>query len=88
MSSRSYENNIYVTFDVTELNTIDFSQVMETSIDTVVKSTNGEKTLVKYQGSMPSSVAALTTKSQEYSHSEILVVLATPEWSVDPSGPG
>lgn len=87
MSSRSYENNIYVTFDVTELNTIDFSQVMETSIDTVVKSTNGEKTLVKYQGSMPSSVAALTTKSQEYSHSEILVVLATPEWSVDPNPP-
>ena len=87
MSSKSYENNIYITFDVTELGIIDFSQVMETSIDTVVKSTNGEKTLVKYQGSMPSSVAALTTKSQEYSHSEILAVLATPEWSVDPNPP-
>ncbi len=30
---------------------------------------------------MPSSVEALTTKSQPYSHSEILTILNGPDWS-------
>ena len=30
---------------------------------------------------MPSSVSSLTTKSQEYSHDEILTILSTPEWT-------
>jgi hypothetical protein len=33
---------------------------------------------------MPSSVEALTTKSQPYSYDEILVILSTPEWT-DPN---
>jgi hypothetical protein len=32
----------------------------------------------------PSSVAALTTKSIEYTYDEILTILATPEWT-DPN---
>ena len=35
---------------------------------------------------MPSSVTALTTKSQEYSHDEILTIMSTPEWT-DPNIP-
>jgi hypothetical protein len=29
----------------------------------------------------PSSVTALTTKSQEYTYDEILTILSTPEWT-------
>lgn len=76
-----FENRHYVIFDVTELNQIDFNQVLETSADTVRKSVDNTKTFVKYEGAMPASVSALTTKSIEYSHDEILEILSTPEWT-------
>mgnify|MGYP000706520965 CR=1 FL=1 len=76
-----FENRHYVIFDVTELNQIDFNQVLETSADTVRKSVDNTKTFVKYEGAMPTSVSTLTTKSIEYSHDEILEILSTPEWT-------
>lgn len=84
MSLKNYDNRNYVIFDYTEINSVDFSQVMETAVSTVITSVNGEKTLIKYDGAMPSSIVGLTSKSQEYTHSEILVILATTEWSIDP----
>ena len=87
MSLENYDNRKYVIFDYTEINSVGFSQVMETASTTTRMSVNGVKTLVKYDGAMPSSIAGLTSKSQEYTHSEILVILATPEWSLDPVTP-
>ena len=69
----AFENRHYIIFDLSEVGTIDFSEVMETSADT----------LRKYDGAQPTSVAALTTKSQEYSHVEALSTLIGVEW-VDP----
>ena len=71
----------YVIFDCSELPSVNFSEVMETSADTVRKSVDQTKTFVKYEGAQPASVAALTTKSQEYTHEEILAILATSEWT-------
>ena len=79
-------NRNYVIFNVSELATIDFSQVLETSIDTVRKSLDELQTFVKYEGEMPSSVVALTTKQGPYTHSEILTILAGPDWT-DPNPP-
>lgn len=78
------EDRVYVIFNVSELNTIDFNEVLETSIDTVRKSVDETKTFVKFEGSMPPSVSALTTKEGPYTHSEILAILATSEWT-DPN---
>ena len=75
------ENRKYVIFNCSELSKIDFNQVLETSADTVRKSVDQTETFIKYDGDMPSSVLALTTKSQEYSHNEILIILSTPEWT-------
>lgn len=80
------ENRKYVIFNVSELDSIDFSQVLETSSDTVRKSLDGLLTFVKYEGNMPSSVSSLTTKTQEYTHSEILTILAGSNWT-DPNPP-
>lgn len=80
------ENRKYVIFNVYELDSIDFSQVLETSSDTVRKSLDGLLTFVKYEGNMPSSVSSLTTKTQEYTHSEILTILAGSNWT-DPNPP-
>ena len=71
----------YVIFDMSEVGTINFSEVMETSVDTLRLSVDGTKSFVKYEGTQPASVAALTTKTQEYTHSEILEILATSEWT-------
>jgi hypothetical protein len=76
-----YAYRRFVIFNVTELPQIDFNQVEETSIDTVRKSVDETKTFVKYTMPQPSSVAALTTKSQEYTYDEILSILATSEWT-------
>jgi len=76
------EPKYYVIFNVSELDKIDFSQVFETSADTVRKSVDETLTFVKYAtDEMPSSVASLDTKQGPYSHEEILVILATPEWN-------
>jgi hypothetical protein len=76
-----FENRHYVIFDVTELDQIDFDQVLETSAETVRRSVDGTKTFVKYEADMPASVAALVTKSAPYTHEEILEILSGPEWS-------
>ena len=69
-------------FNVSELPNIDFTQVLESSIDTVRKSVDQTKTFVKWDGTtIPSSVDLLTTKEGPYTYSEILVILATPEWT-------
>ena len=81
MIDQEYENKRFVIFEVTELPLIDFNQVYETDIDTVRKSVDGTKTFVKYDLPEPSSVTALTTKSQEYTYDEILQILSTPEWT-------
>jgi len=77
-----YTNREFMIFNVSELNQIDFSQVLETSADTVRKSLNLTKTFVKWDGeTIPSSVNSLTTKEGPYTYSEILSILATSEWT-------
>ena len=84
IEQQTYPDRRFVIFNVSELGTIDFNQVFETSIDTVRKSVDETQTFVKYDMPQPSSVAALTTKSQEYTYDEFLTVLAGPEWT-DPN---
>jgi hypothetical protein len=76
------EPKYYVIFNVSELDKIDFNQVFETSIETVRKSVDETLTFVKYDtDEMPSSVASLDTKQGPYSHTEILEILSTSEWT-------
>ena len=79
---QEYDNREFMIFNVSELNTIDFTQVLETSIDTVRKSVDGTKTFVKWDGNTtPSSVENLTTKEGPYTYDEILTILSGPEWT-------
>ena len=81
----SYENREFMIFNVSELPQIDFTQVLETSIDTVRKSVDQTKTFVKWDiETIPTSVENLTTKEGPYTYEEILAILATPEWT-DPN---
>jgi hypothetical protein len=84
METQNYETREFMIFNVSELNQIDFTQVHETSQDTVRKSVDETKTFVKWDGETPSSVASLTTKEGPYTYQEILNILATEEWT-DPN---
>ena len=82
METQDYEQRQFMIFNVSELPQIDFTQVCETSIDTVRKSIDETKTFVKWDGnSIPSSVDVLTTKEGPYTYDEILTILNSPEWT-------
>ena len=74
----------YVIIDADEVSYVDFDQVDETSADTIRYSVDGTKTFVKFDSDTTPSF--LEGKTQ-YSHSEILTILATDEWS-NPNPPG
>ena len=80
--SHIYDHRQFMIFNVSELPQIEFSQVLETSIDTVRKSVDETKTFVKWDGeTIPSSVDSLITKEGPYTYEEILTILSGPEWS-------
>jgi hypothetical protein len=77
-----YENRQFAIFSTTELNQIDFTEVLETSADTVRLSVDGTKTFVKWDGETPPrSVEALTTLHGYYTYEEILEILSGEEWT-------
>ena len=67
----------YVILNLDEIDSVDFDQVMETEASKVRKSVDGTKFFVKFVGDTPSFLEGKTI----YSHSEILAILATDEWS-------
>ena len=75
MSHNNFDHRHWVIISASDVSNIDFSQVMEDSAQTMRYSVDGTLTFVKYEGDMPSSVTACSSKSQEYSHSEILAIL-------------
>ena len=79
-----YENREYIIFNVSELPLVNFNEVLETSSSTLRKSVNEQKTLIKWDGEAPEFVATMTTKEGPYTYDEILVIMATPEWT-DPN---
>ena len=81
METQDYEVRNFMIFNISELNQIDFTQVLETSEDTVRKSVDGTKTFVKWNGETPQCVIDLSTKEGPYTYDEILVILFTPEWT-------
>lgn len=77
-----YDNRQFAIFSTTELPLINFSEVLETSQDTVRTSVDGSLTFVKWDGEEPpASVQALTTIQGYYTYDEIMTILSSPEWS-------
>ena len=76
-----YEERNYAIFSLTELDKIDFSQVLETSADTIRRSTDETKSFIKWDGEQPAFVSTLETLEGPYTYLEILDILSTPEWT-------
>jgi hypothetical protein len=70
----------YVIINSDEVSSVDFSQVDETSENTLRYSLDNSQTFVKFDtDTTPSFLEGKT----QYSHSEILAILATDEWTSD-----
>lgn len=72
----------YVIIDQSDVSSVSFGQVMETSADTLRYNVAGSQTFVKFEGETPSFLDGKT----QYSRDEILTILATDAWT-DPSAP-
>lgn len=77
----AFENRKYVIIPTSEINNVNFTEVLETAPGTCRYSVDSTKTFVKYEGDMPLSVQTITGKSIEYSHDEILAILSSEEWT-------
>jgi len=67
----------YVIIDASEVSSVDFDQVMQTSADTLRYSVDGSKALLKYEGTQPFFLLGKT----EYNQEEILSILSGTEWT-------
>jgi len=69
----------YCIINSDEVESVDFNQVLQTSSDTLRYSVDGSQALLKYEGTQPSFLEGKT----QYTHSEIIAILATDEWTSD-----
>lgn len=69
----------YVIINANEVSSVNFNKVEETSENTLRYSLDNSQTFVKYEGAKPRFLYGKDT----YTHSEILAILATDEWTSD-----
>ena len=75
----AYENRKYVIINASEVGSVDFSQVNETSASTLRYSLDDSQTFVKFDGDTPSFLDGKTS----YTHSQIRTILAGEDWTED-----
>ena len=73
----------YVIANSSEASSFEFAQLVDIDEQYSRKSLDGSLILARYEGDQPSFLSGKT----EYTHSEILTILATDEWT-DPNPPG
>lgn len=76
----------YLIIPTSELPKVDFSQVCETSAETVRKSVDETKTFIKWDSDEPSFVSNLTGTEGPYTKEEIRTILATDAWTSTEEG--
>lgn len=74
-----YINRKYVIIDASEVSNIDFTQVNETSADSLRYSRDNSQTFVKFEGNTPSFLNGKT----QYNHTQIGSILSTYGWDKD-----
>jgi len=72
-------NRTYVIADTSEVSGFDFDQLIDIDESYSRKSLDGSKILARYEGTQPFFLLGKT----EYTHEEILTILATDEWTPD-----
>ena len=77
-------SNTYAIIDINDITSVDFSQVEQNSADTVRKSLDGLKFVLKWNVEPTFITDGTITPLQTLTHEECLALMATPEWSEEP----
>ena len=72
-----WANRHWVIVDVSDITDEMIENAIQTSIDTLRKTNDGTKAILKWDGDTPTCFDGMTT----YTHSEILTELAKSEWT-------
>ncbi len=67
----------YVIYNMENIELVDFSQVKETSRDTLRLSLDQTKCVLKFEGDTPDFLVGL----QQYNYEEILAIMYSSEWT-------
>ena len=73
--------NIYTIINISDLSNIDFSEVGETSADTIRKSLDKSQFIIKYNIEPSFIKNGLVVPLQSLTHSEALLLMQTPFWN-------
>ena len=77
----SHNNNTLVIINLSDIGSVNFSEVLETSSSTVRPNNDNTLTFVNYTGSEPTSIQGIskvTTDGRDYhTHSQIKTILST-----------
>ena len=74
----------YLIIQTSELHKVDFTEVYETSADTVRKSADNTKTFIKWDGdTTPACVSNLTGTEGPYTKDQFMTILNTDAWTSD-----
>jgi hypothetical protein len=73
----AFENRKWIIINVSDITEEMISNAIQSSMDTLRKTLDGTKAILKWDGDIPSCFDGLTT----YTHSEILTELAKSDWS-------
>ena len=76
----------YVIVNTSDLVSLDYSQLLTTSVETTIRNIVGDKAIVKYIGDMPSTISSLSEKTL-HTHEEIIPIVESSEWREEPNDP-
>tara|TARA_R100001594_G_scaffold124701_1_gene161572 strand:+ start:2499 stop:2729 length:231 start_codon:yes stop_codon:yes gene_type:complete len=74
-----FENRKWIIINVSDITDEMIENAIQTSMNTLKKTLDGSKAILKWDGDTPSCFNGLTT----YNHSEILTELAKSDWNSD-----
>lgn len=73
-------NKTYNIISIQDLNKIDFTQIMETSAETIRKSIDGSKFIIKWIVQPSFLINETVVPLKIYNHAEILTEMSTDAW--------
>jgi hypothetical protein len=77
----SFDTRKYLIIQTSQINLVNFNEVLETSPETMRFNVDNSKTFVKWDGEDPSFINELSNTEGPYNYDQFMVILDAPEWT-------
>lgn len=79
-----YKDRRYMIINYSEINSVDFNEILQTNKEELRLSIDGTLTVVKWNGiKIPDSISLLSIKYGPYTHDEIIQIMSNSDWTED-----